>query len=101
MSVEAWFVLSVLLAPLGYVIQDVVADAMTVEAVPLVDDAGAPFDPKTMKLMHTTMQTLGRVAIVGGGILVSVVNIVMFSGVDAMTAAEKARRLHQASTKWR
>ena len=59
MSVEAWFVLSVLLAPLGYVIQDVVADAMTVEAVPLVDDAGAPFDPKAMKLMHTTMQTLG------------------------------------------
>ena len=90
MSVEAWYVLSALLAPLGYVIQDVVADAMTVEAVPLVDDAGAPFDPKAIKLMHTTMQTLGRVAIVGGGILVSVVNIVMFSGANAMTGAEKA-----------
>ena len=40
--------------------------------------------------MHTTMQTLGRVAVGGGGILVSVVNIVMFSGVNAMTGAEKA-----------
>ena len=34
MPVAAWYVLSFLLAPVGYVIQDVVADAMTVEAVP-------------------------------------------------------------------
>ena len=44
LSVAAWFVLSALLAPLGYVIQDVVADAMTVEAVPTVDSAGHPYD---------------------------------------------------------
>ena len=37
-SVETWFVISVILAPVGYVIQDVVADAMTVEAVPLTDE---------------------------------------------------------------
>jgi hypothetical protein len=89
MSPEAWFVLSVLLAPLGYVIQDVVADAMTVEAVPLVNDEGISYDPPTVKLMHTTMQTLGRVAIVGGGILVSLVNILMFHGVGGMAPAEK------------
>ena len=41
MPAEAWFVLSTLLAPVGYVIQDAVADAMTVEAVPRVDDEGA------------------------------------------------------------
>ena len=34
LSVEAWFVVSSLLAPAGYVVQDTVADAMTVEAVP-------------------------------------------------------------------
>src|SRR5262245_24903387 len=39
MSAESWFVLSTLLAPIGYVIQDAVADAMTVEAVPKVDAA--------------------------------------------------------------
>ena len=38
--VEAWYVGSVLLAPTGYVVQDVVADAMTVEAVPTTDRAG-------------------------------------------------------------
>ncbi|HSM41291.1 MAG TPA: hypothetical protein VK862_11120, partial [Afifellaceae bacterium] len=43
LSVEAWYVLAVLLAPSGYVIQDVVADAMTVEAVPAVDAEGAPY----------------------------------------------------------
>lgn len=89
MSVEAWYVLGVLLAPLGYVIQDVVADAMTVEAVPVVDDKGIPNDPAVIKLMHTTMQTLGRAAIVGGGILVSLVNIFMFSGVAGMSEADK------------
>ena len=30
---ETWFVISSILAPIGYVIQDVVADAMTVEVV--------------------------------------------------------------------
>jgi hypothetical protein len=90
MSVEAWYVLSTLLAPFGYVVQDVVADAMTVEAVPVVDDAGQPYDERSIKLMHTTMQTLGRVAIVGGGIAVSLVNILMFRGVGDMTEAMKA-----------
>lgn len=34
MPLESWFVVAALLAPVGYVVQDVVADAMTVEAVP-------------------------------------------------------------------
>lgn len=89
MPVDAWYVLSVLLAPLGYVIQDVVADAMTVEAVPRLNSEGTPFDEGTTRLMHTTMQTLGRVAIVGGGIIVALLNIVMFSGVESMSEAAK------------
>ena len=32
-SSETWFIISSILTPIGYVIQDVVADAMTVEAV--------------------------------------------------------------------
>ena len=52
LSVETWFVISVLLAPIGYVVQDVVADAMTVEAVPLVDDSGNKFSRDEIKLMH-------------------------------------------------
>ena len=89
MSVEAWFVLSVLLAPVGYVVQDVVADAMTVEAVPRVDEHGQDIDPATLKLMHTTMQTLGRVAIIGGGIFVALLNIYMFDGAHLLEEAEK------------
>jgi len=85
---EVWFVLSTLLAPVGYVVQDAVADAMTVEAVPRVDDQGRPFDAQRRKLMHTTMQTLGRVAIIGGGILVALVNVSMFSGTEGLPQAE-------------
>jgi len=89
MSAEAWFVLSALLAPVGYVIQDAVADAMTVEAVPRVDEDGRPFPPATIKSMHTTMQTLGRVAIIGGGVLVAAVNVVLMQGVPALPEPEK------------
>ena len=89
MPVEVWFVFSALLAPVGYVVQDVVADAMTVEAVPRVDAEGKPIDPPTLRLMHTTMQTLGRVAIIGGGVFVSLLNVLLFQDVDAMPEAQK------------
>lgn len=90
MSVRAWFVLAALLAPIGYVIQDVVADAMTVEAVPKLDDAGEPTSEAQQKLMHTTMQTLGRVAIIGGSVLVALANIYVFAGTEALSKAAKA-----------
>ena len=71
-----------MLAPIGYVIQDTVADAMTVEAVPRVDEHGNPIGEAQRKLMHTTMQTLGRVAIIGGSVLVALINLYVFSGVQ-------------------
>ena len=85
---EVWFVISTLLAPIGYVVQDAVADAMTVEAVPRVDERGQPFDEQARRLMHTTMQTLGRVAIIGGGILVAMVNVYVFAGTDGLPQPE-------------
>ena len=95
LSAEVWFVMSALLAPIGYVIQDAVADAMTVEAVPRVDERGRPFDEATRKLMHTTMQTLGRVAIVGGGILVAMINVYVFTGVEGLPQTEIVRLYEQ------
>jgi lipid-A-disaccharide synthase-like uncharacterized protein len=91
MPISVWYVISVLLAPIGYILQDVVADAMTVEAVPRVDSQGQPLDAGKIRLMHTTMQTLGRVAIVGGGIVVALLNVYKFSGVETMTEADKAQ----------
>jgi MFS family permease len=91
LPVDTWYVISALLAPMGYVLQDSVADAMTVEAVPRFDHDGQPIDSEKMKLMHTTMQTLGRVAVVGGSLLVSVVNLYVFSGVEKMSEAQKVQ----------
>jgi hypothetical protein len=88
-SIETWFVLSALLAPVGYVLQDVVADAMTVEAVPRVDENGNQLDPEKRKLMHVTMQTLGRVAIIGGSMLVSIVNVFLLRDAGSLPEAEK------------
>jgi len=89
-SVEAWFVLSTLLAPIGFVVQDVVADAMTVEAVPRVDAEGRPTSMAERKSMNTTVQTLGRVAIIGGSVAVSLANVYLLHGVGALPAADKA-----------
>jgi hypothetical protein len=88
-SLNAWYVLAALLSPVGYVLQDVVADAMTVEAVPNVDSRGQPTPRDQLKRMHTTMQTLGRVAIIGGTVLVALINLWVFKGSDALPAAEK------------
>ena len=84
-----WYVLSALLAPTGYMMQDTVADAMTVEAVPRIDADGQPIDPAVRKQMNTTMQTLGRVAIIGGGVLVSGVNVAIFAGAETLPQAAK------------
>ena len=88
-SAEAWFISSVLLASTGYVIQDVVADAMTVEAIPVVDEMGNPYSDADTKRMNTTMQMLGRFAVVGGGMAVAVLNVTLFSGVEQMSDADK------------
>ncbi len=90
MSVEAWYVLSMLLAPCGYVVQDAVADAMSVEAVPRTDPSGTAISETDAKTMHTTMQTLGRVALIFGLVCVALLNIYMFAGVEQANQAAKA-----------
>ena len=89
LPVESWFVIAALLAPVGYVLQDAVADAMTVEAVPRVDPDGIAIEPARRRLMHTTMQTLGRVAIIGGTVLVALINLLLFQGSEHLAQAEK------------
>ena len=89
LKIETWFIISVLLAPIGYVVQDVVADAMTIEAVPLIDDNGQNFSKDEIKTMHTTMQTLGRFAIIGGTVMVALVNVILFADTDNLKQVDK------------
>ncbi|MBI3373949.1 MAG: hypothetical protein HY017_19665 [Betaproteobacteria bacterium] len=89
MPAEHWFVLATLLSPVGYMVQDVVADAMTVEAVPRVEADGSEIAPDKRRAMHTTMQTLGRVAIIGGAVLVALANVFLMA--DVHTLPEPAR----------
>ena len=91
MPVSSWFVASFIIAPCGVVLQDAVADAMSVEAVPKVDESGTPIPEDREKAMHVTMQTLGRIALIGGTVVVAALNIYMFSGIEAMDAQAKAQ----------
>ena len=68
---EVWYIISALISPVGFVFQDVVADAMTVEAVPRHTADGAPIPEKDLQRMNITMQTLGRIAIIGGAAMVA------------------------------
>ncbi len=90
MPMTWWYVLSVLISPFGYVLQDAVADAMSVEAVPRVDETGQPLAPEAARALHTTMQTLGRFAVISGASFVAAANIYLFSGVEALPATEKS-----------
>jgi hypothetical protein len=60
-----------------------------VEAVPTVDDDGNAYSDADTKRMHTTMQMLGRFAVVGGGLAVALLNVMLFSGVGRMSKAAK------------
>jgi len=90
LPVETWFVTAALISPVGFVLQDVVADAMTVEAVPRIDAHGEPIAQDERKLMNITMQTLGRVAVIGGSLVVAAINVLMFHDVQALDPAAKA-----------
>ncbi len=79
-----WYIIALLLAPSGYAIQDIVADAMTVEAVPRVDETGRTFDEAQSRAMHTAMQTLGRIAIISGFLCVATINIWIFTDADLL-----------------
>jgi hypothetical protein len=70
-SLSNWYILSALLSPVGFVLQDVVADAMTVEAVPATDEEGNDLAEDVLRRMHVNMQTLGRRSIMFGIALVS------------------------------
>ena len=39
--------------------------------------------------MHTTMQALGRFAVIGGSLLVALLNVVLFSDVDSFSLDAK------------
>jgi len=71
LKAEHWYIIASLLSPVGFVLQDVVADAMTIEAVPIHDEDGKEIAEQEIKRMHITMQTLGRIAIIGGSAMVA------------------------------
>ena len=80
LPISTWFVVSAILIPIGYVIQDVVADAMTVEAV---DSSKIGNEPAlALKKEHTMVQLYGRFAIIFGTILVSALNLFIFYDID-------------------
>lgn len=86
----SFYVVSVILAALGLVLQDAVADAMSVEAVPVYDNKGKNLDETHIKSLHTTMQTFGRIALISGVVIVAIINIYLFEGVEKLDQYQKS-----------
>ena len=84
LEIKVWFILSSILTPIGYVLQDVVADAMTVEAVePDFKNNTKKVNKENTKKEHTIVQLYGRFAIICGSLLVGLINLFIFKGVDS------------------
>ena len=84
LEIKIWFILSSILTPIGYVLQDVVADAMTVEAVEPNFKSNSDSKKKdTIKKEHTIVQMYGRFAIIMGSLLVGLINLFIFKGIDS------------------
>ena len=83
LDIQVWFIISSILTPIGYVLQDVVADAMTVEAVEPGFKKNVEIKKKdTIKKEHTIVQMYGRFAIILGSLLVGLTNLLIFKDVD-------------------
>ena len=82
-SAETWYIISSILTPIGYVIQDVVADAMTVEAVER-KKTSYYYEKSSIKNEHMLLQLYGRCSIICGSLLVGLLNIFIFSGTEGL-----------------
>lgn len=84
LEIKVWFILSSIIMPVGYVLQDVVADAMTVAAVePDFKNKHKKKNKEATKKEHTIVQLYGRFAIILGSLIVGLVNFFIFKNVDA------------------
>ena len=50
---------------------------------------GVAYSDAELKNMHTTMQTLGRFAIIGGTVLVALANVILFDGAESLDETPK------------
>ena len=82
-SITTWFIFSSILTPIGYVLQDVVADAMTVEVVePDFRKNKKNLHNPSIKAEHTMVQLYGRFAIILGSLLVGIINLYVFNNIS-------------------
>ena len=83
LDIKIWFIIASILTPIGYVLQDVVADAMTVEVVePNFKSKLKKVTDIAIKKEHTLVQLYGRFAIIFGSLLVGLINLFIFKGID-------------------
>ena len=83
------YVLAAVLAPVGYVLQNVIAEAMTVQVVPRFSPSGEPLSYEALKARHTFVQTLGRFSMIIATLLIAAFNIKVFAGFDRLSPADK------------
>ncbi|MFZ4082337.1 MAG: hypothetical protein ACOYKN_13985 [Pirellula sp.] len=81
----AWYCFVALLSPLGFVIQDVVADGMTVE----IGKQEHQFGHKLGN--NGQIQSLGRIAFLLGMLVTWCVNIIMFDDQESLSISDSVR----------
>jgi len=90
LPIKVWYVLASVLGPVGFLLQDVVADALSVHAVVTTTYNGpATLDQGYQDDGHVFVQSAGRAISLVGGIFVGIINLTVLRGVQALSLPEQ------------
>lgn len=92
LPIKVWYVLASVLGPVGFLLQDVVADALSVSAVvtdTYNDTGGIQGDQEDG---HVFVQSAGRVISLLGGIFVGLINLTILRGVQLLSLPQQLER---------
>ena len=96
LNAETWFVISTLLAPIGFVITRCCCRCNDCEScIPKTDDSGKEINFNELKSMNVSMQLLGRVSIIFGTLLVSMINLIVFNIIQFIADSSEMTELEK------
>lgn len=88
LPVETWYLLASIFTALGIVLQDVVADGLSVE-IGAAREAASSNQDDDGQSHHTSVQTVARVATLVGAFLAGAYNVFILSGADSLSPADR------------
>lgn len=82
-----WYIVAAILAPVGLMLQDVVADAMSIKAA--IETENGAQAAVALRSSHVTMHTLSRIASFIGAIISGIFNLYIFDRLESVVGGDR------------